>query len=97
MLGNVLRCIRIVNDVTLISLSKEFHISQGYISDIERGKKEPTLEILRMYSEKFEIPLSGILFFYENIGNPKNNQKIRNFLGKSALKFIRYFSEKRSE
>ena len=92
MLGEVLRCIRIVNDTTLTSLSQEFDISQGYLSDIERGKKEATMEILKMYSQKFDIPLSGILFFYENKEQPKKFRRARYLLGKNALKIIKYLS-----
>ena len=92
MLGETLHCIRVVNKATLMSLSKEFNISQGYLSDIERGKKDATLQVLKMYSSKFDIPVSGILFFYENKNKPKEFTRIRRFLGKNSLKLIKYFS-----
>ena len=89
-LGEILRIIRSFNDMTLTELSRKHGISQGYLSDIERGKKEPTLEILKMYSKQFSISLSGILFFYENGNEPKKLRKIRHFFGRHFLKMIKY-------
>ena len=90
MLGEVLRNIRIFYETTLTELSQEFDISQGYLSDIERGKKEPSLDVLKMYSEKFSIPLSGILFFHENINEPKRLNKFRKLLGRHTLQLIQF-------
>src|SRR5690606_20632999 len=77
MIGEVLRSIRMFNKTSITKLSEEFQVSQGYLSDIERGKKKPTLDIISKYSKKFEIPLSGIMFFSENHDDPKQFKKIK--------------------
>jgi transcriptional regulator with XRE-family HTH domain len=51
-LGKILKHIRVFNDLTQLELSKKLNISRSYISEIESGKKIPTLEVLRDYSRK---------------------------------------------
>ncbi|MEH0862268.1 helix-turn-helix domain-containing protein [Halobacteriovorax sp. DPLXC-1] len=95
MIGQILRYIRNFHKVSLTELSEEFEISQGYLSDIERGVKKPSLEIIDLYSTKFNIPSSGILFFSENSDDPKQLKKLRTFIGKRALDILDYVNHHR--
>ena len=53
-------------------LAEDLGISQSYLSEIETGRKEVSLELLRRYSEKLNVPLSQLLFFVEEMeGAPK--------------------------
>lgn len=83
MLNQALRLIRTYHDISQTELCSELGISNSYLSEIESGKKQPSLEILNKYSEQFDIPLSSILFFSENIEAPKSSDKLKNvFAGK---------------
>ena len=42
-------------------------ISQSYLSEIERGRKEVTLDLLARYSKQLNVPLSSLLFFAESM------------------------------
>jgi transcriptional regulator with XRE-family HTH domain len=53
-------------------LAKDLGISQSYLSEIEAGRKEATLDLLRRYSESLHVPMSQLLFFVEEMeGAPK--------------------------
>lgn len=67
MINEALRLFRIYNDLKLNELSKAIDLSSSYISEIEKGKKEPTLKVLNKYSEYFNIPVSSILQFSEKL------------------------------
>jgi transcriptional regulator with XRE-family HTH domain len=47
--------------MTLRELSSEARISLGYISEIERGQKEASSELLSSLCEALEVPLSSVL------------------------------------
>ncbi len=47
--------------MTLRELSKEARVSLGYISEIERGQKEASSELLASLCDALEAPLSLVL------------------------------------
>ena len=61
LLGDVLRGERMRRGMTLRELSSEARISLGYISEIERGQKEASSELLSSLCEALEVPLSAVL------------------------------------
>ncbi len=67
MLSEALRLIRIFHDVKQRDMAARLRIAPSYLSEIEAGKKEPTMQLLRKYSEEFKIPMSSILFFAEHL------------------------------
>lgn len=73
MLGEALRLLRVFNDIKAKDLADQLEISPNYLSEIEKGKKNPSLDIVNKYSEIFEIKPSAILFFSEELNaNAKN-------------------------
>jgi len=83
MLNQALRLIRTYHDFSQTELCAELGVSNSYLSEIESGKKQPSLDILRKYSEMFDIPLSSILFFAENLETKNHSDKIKkNIAGK---------------
>ena len=61
LLGDVLRSARMQRGMTLRELSGEARVSLGYISEIERGQKEASSELLASLCEALDLPLSDVL------------------------------------
>ena len=61
MLGDVLRERRGELGLTLRDVSKEARVSLGYISEIERGQKEASSELLASLCGALDMPLSLVL------------------------------------
>ncbi|MFC5179584.1 helix-turn-helix domain-containing protein [Nocardioides taihuensis] len=61
LLGDVLRDQRMRRGMTLREVSKEARVSLGYISEIERGQKEASSELLASLCGALEVPLSDVL------------------------------------
>ncbi len=60
-LGDVLRSRRMHRGLTLRELSAEARVSLGYISEIERGQKEASSELLASLCSALDVPLSDVL------------------------------------
>ncbi len=61
LLGDVLRDLRMQRGMTLREVSAEARVSLGYISEIERGQKEASSELLASLCAALETPLSDVL------------------------------------
>jgi len=61
LLGEVLRARRVEQGRTLRQLCAEARVSLGYMSEIERGQKEASSELLAAICSALDVPLSEIL------------------------------------
>jgi transcriptional regulator with XRE-family HTH domain len=61
LLGDVLRDRRMQRGMTLREVSAEARVSLGYISEIERGQKEASSELLSSLCTALDVPLSDVL------------------------------------
>ena len=61
LLGEVLRAHRVEQGRTLRQLSADALVSQGYMSEVERGRKEASSELLAAICSALDVPLSEVL------------------------------------
>jgi transcriptional regulator with XRE-family HTH domain len=61
LLGDVLRRRRVERGLTLREVSAQARVSLGYISEIERGQKEASSELLASLCGALDAPLSEVL------------------------------------
>lgn len=90
MLNEALRLIRVYHDKTQTQLCNELGISNSYLSEIESGKKQPTLEILNKYSAYYNIPVSSLMFFSEQLDNKKVTEKLRLGTAKKIVALLKW-------
>ena len=60
LLGEVLRSERIRQGRTLREVSLAARVSLGYLSEVERGQKEASSELLQSISRALGVPLSQV-------------------------------------
>ncbi len=60
-LGDVLRRARITQGRTLRQVSDAARVSLGYLSEVERGRKEASSELLSAICDALDVPLSRLL------------------------------------
>lgn len=94
MLNEALRLIRVFHDLNQKDLADRLGISNSYLSEIESGKKTPTLEVIEKYSEAFNMPSSSILFFSENLNNEGKIEKTRKHISNKVIKILDWISAK---
>lgn len=61
LIGDTLRTHRMRRRMTLREVSAKARVSLGYISEVERGQKEPSSELLAALCEALEVSLSRVL------------------------------------
>jgi transcriptional regulator with XRE-family HTH domain len=60
-LGDVLRRARTKQSRTLREVSDAARVSLGYLSEVERGRKEASSELLSAICDALDVPLSQLL------------------------------------
>lgn len=93
MLNKALKVVRQYHNISQTELSHKLSISNSYLSEIESGKKEPSLELLNKYSVVFNLPLSSIVVFSETLDGQQSQSKARSFISKKMLKILEWISD----
>lgn len=60
-IGDSLRRVRVSQSRTLREVSSSARVSLGYLSEVERGRKEASSELLAAICDALEVPLSDVL------------------------------------
>ncbi|SPM37440.1 Transcriptional regulator, contains XRE-family HTH domain [Mycobacterium rhizamassiliense] len=60
-IGDVLRRARTSQGRTLREVSDAARVSLGYLSEVERGRKEPSSELLNAICDALDVALSAVL------------------------------------
>ena len=92
MLNEALRLIRIFYDVSQKDMAVRLQMEPSYLSEIENGKKEPTLQLIKRYSDEFRIPMSSILFFAEHIEDGPTASRLRTGVSGKVLKLLDFIA-----
>jgi transcriptional regulator with XRE-family HTH domain len=90
MIGEALRLIRTFHDLKQNQLADQLGISTSHLSEIEKGVKKPSLDLLERYSKQFSMPLSEILFFAENVDGAKSGEGIRKNIASKVLAILSF-------
>ena len=94
MLSEALRLIRVFHDVKKKQLAERLGISKSYLSEVETGKKSPSIEVIQKYASEFQMPVSSILFFSEQLDNPNRKspeaERVRGIIAGRVISFLKF-------
>ncbi|MEK6292464.1 MAG: helix-turn-helix transcriptional regulator [Paraburkholderia tropica] len=93
MLSRALKVMRQFHNQSQTAMANSLGISSSYLSEIENGKKEPTLDLLNKYALNFNVPLSSILAFSETLDGEQNVGKVRSFVAKKMVRILEWIYE----
>lgn len=97
MLNEALRLIRAYHDLSQTQLCSELGISNSYLSEIESGKKMPSLDLLSKYSQYFDVPVSSLIFFSENLDHTKITDKLRLGTARKIVSILQWVEQKNKQ
>lgn len=61
-IGSTLKLLRVASNIKQASLAEDLDITANYLSQIENGKKEPSLTFLKRFSQRLDVPLGYLLW-----------------------------------
>lgn len=95
MLNRALRLLRTYHQFTQVELASFLEISNTYLSEIETGDKQASVDLLRRYGEIFKMPVSSILMFAETVdAGHKPSNKLRIGAANKILRLLDWLAEK---
>ncbi|ELW8194783.1 TPA: helix-turn-helix transcriptional regulator [Yersinia enterocolitica] len=100
MIYRALKTIRLYHNIKQSELAEIFGMSKSYLSEIESGKKTVNFDILESYSKQFEIPVSSLIFFSEELNSPSKKkvaEKFRLVFADKILKIMEWSVERNEE
>lgn len=91
MINRALKTIRQFHGLTQAELALKLEMSKSYLSEIESGKKSVGYELLEKYSELFDVPVSSLVFFSENLEEANAiPEKFRSVVAEKILKVMEW-------
>jgi len=76
--------------MTQEDLARRLEISNNYLSEIESGKKAHaiTIDLLNRYAAIFDVPVSSLMLFSEQLDSGRRSEKIRVAMAAKILKVL---------
>jgi len=90
MLGEALRLIRVYHDLKQKQVAERLDISTSYLSEIEKGHKTPSLDLIQRYSDIFGLPVSSIMFFAETVEDGGAYDRARSFVAGKMVGLMQF-------
>lgn len=94
MLNEALRLIRVYHDLRQTEMAEKLSISKSYLSELEKGTKTPSLDLINKYAEYFQVPVSSIMFFSENINNSRAYEKAKGVVAAKIIRLMQFLEER---
>lgn len=97
MISKALKLIRQYHKLNQSELAGRLSISTSYLSELESGKKEPSLDVLQKYADCFSVPLSSLVVFSETLEGAHSVSKARAFISKKMLNVLEWIAHNDDE
>ncbi|NEO87767.1 MAG: helix-turn-helix transcriptional regulator [Spirulina sp. SIO3F2] len=94
LVNEALKTIRVFHDMTQKELAESLGMSKSHLSEIESGKKTPTLAVIERYAKYFQIPASSILFFAENFNKDIETDKLKGYIASKILALMNFIAQR---
>lgn len=98
MLYEALRLLRVFHDLKQNELAERLKVSKSYISEIEKGNRTPSLDLIDRYAQVFKVPASSIMFFSEQIESSQKGKsaipKARQAVAYKIIKFLQIIEDR---
>ncbi|MFN3877497.1 MAG: helix-turn-helix domain-containing protein [Brevundimonas sp.] len=97
MISKALTLLRRFKGLSQTEMAQRLGVTKSWISEIEGGKKDPTLNLLNGYADVLDIPLSSILFFSEQMDGDRPSERARTFVSRKVLAIMDYIDAQSGE
>lgn len=95
MFDRALKLVRQYHRLNQVEMAKRLDISPSYLSEIEKGKKTPSFELLEKYASLIGIPVSSLVFLAEELQD--NSGKVKTAVVDKVLKILEWIADSEQE
>lgn len=92
MINDALRLLRLYLGISQKQIATELDVSQSMVSEIESGAKAVSMELLERYSTKFNVRMSQLMFFAEELGEEPLKAKGKLIVASHVLSLLERLS-----
>lgn len=92
-LNETLRLLRVYHDLSRADIVENLGISKSYLSEIESGAKNVSLDLVNRYAEFFDIKPSGILFVGESLAKGNFAKSFEKSFGGKVRSLMTWISD----
>jgi transcriptional regulator with XRE-family HTH domain len=89
MVNESLKLIRLYWGRTQSEMAGALGVSQSYISEMEKAKRDVTLDLLEKYARILRVPISSLLLFAENVEGAPPMGRGRVFIAGKVVDLLR--------
>jgi transcriptional regulator with XRE-family HTH domain len=89
-LGRALKLVRSYHDLSQIDLAGRLGISRSYLSEVEAGRKTPSMDLLSQYSQELSVPLSTLMLVSEGFEAGTVTGRMKKSATDKALRFLEW-------
>jgi transcriptional regulator with XRE-family HTH domain len=92
MIAEALRLLRTYHKISQSRLATELGVSKSFLCEVESGKKKVSLELLKQYSAHFNVPISALFFFAEEMDRSRPAGRAQGMIAMGALRLLNKIS-----
>src|SRR4051812_20850722 len=92
--ARALTLVRRFHDIPQARAAELLGISRSYISELEKGSKKPSIDVLERYARVFDLPLSQLLVFAEASARPGARDRARVFAAEKVLRMLEWIDDR---
>jgi len=89
MVGEALRLLRVFHGIKLTDMAKVVDVHTSFLSEVETGKRKPSLELVGKYAKHFKLRPSAIMFFSEELDSGTFKGKAKEKVRGKMLSFLK--------
>lgn len=91
MFDRALKLVRQYHRLNQMEMAKRLEISPSYLSEIEKGKKVPSFELLEKYAALLGVPVSSLVFLAEELKD--DSGKMKTLVVDKVLKILEWIAD----
>ncbi|MFN3819522.1 helix-turn-helix domain-containing protein [Blastomonas sp.] len=95
MFDRALKLVRQYHRLNQAQMAERLQISPSYLSELEKGKKVPSLDLLEKYALLIGIPVSSLMFLAEELETGSGN--IKSAIVDKVFKILEWISDSEQE
>jgi transcriptional regulator with XRE-family HTH domain len=95
-IGRTLKLVRSYHDLSQIDVANKLGISRSYLSELEAGRKTPSMDLLGQYSHEFSVPMSTLMLISEGFEENSITGRMKKVATDKAIRLLEWVEARKN-